>query len=363
MKNKTVVLGMSGGVDSSVSALLLKKQGYNVVGFFIRSYPDTTSYLSQDCPFKPDRDFAIKVAKKLKIPFEGKDYREEYFSKVIKPMFRDYKKGLTPNPDVLCNKINKFPALFKKAKEIKADFIATGHYSRIKKTSKGLQLLRGKDKTKDQSYFLHELTQSDLKKIIFPLGSKKKAEVRQIAKRNKFPNWNKHGSTGICFIGKTDMKSLLKANIKSKQGRVLDPNNKVIGTHPGSFYFTIGERIGSKHGIIIDDKYRSKMPKKLYIAKKKGNSLIVAPENHKILKTKSVSITKFRKLNPKDKIPSKGLKARIRHLGQLIPGTLKKSKNKYSFTFSKPQEGVAPGQSIVLYKNQQLLAAGEIRTK
>lgn len=356
---KTVVLGMSGGVDSSVSALLLKQKGYKVIGVFLRSYPDNTNYLDSECPFKPDKQIAEKLAEKLGIEFQVVDYRKQYMSLVINPMIKSYKKNLTPNPDVQCNALIKFPVLWKIAKKFKADFIATGHYSRIKKTSLGFQLLRGVDSTKDQSYFLHELNQFDLSHTLFPLGNLTKKEVREVAKKNGFSNHDKQGSRGICFVGKTDMKSLLKANLSSSPGPVLSPEKRVVGTHPGSIFFTIGERIGPKHQVVIDDKYRNKEKSKLYVAKKEGNTITIAPQNHPILKTKEVKIQSLHKINPKTKIPPTGLKARIRHLGALHSGKLTLTP-KPKFTFSKAQEGIAPGQSIVFYKNKSLVCAGEI---
>ncbi|MAG27105.1 tRNA 2-thiouridine(34) synthase MnmA [Candidatus Pacearchaeota archaeon] len=357
-KQKTVVLGMSGGVDSSVSAYLLKKQGYKVIGVFLRNYPDEESYLDSTCPFIQDRKFAESVAKKLKIPFQGVDYRSTYLNKVIKPMFKQYSKGLTPNPDIGCNSIIKFPALWKIAKKHKADFIATGHYARIKKSKDGFHLLSGKDKNKDQSYFLHDLSVQDLSHSLFPIGNLKKTKVRKIAKSLGFPNWDKHGSTGICFIGKADMKELLKANIKSKPGPVLNPEGKNVGTHPGTTYFTIGEKVGPKHNVKIEDKYRNLVSSKIYVAeKRKNNILVIAPENHPSLKRKEIIITNLHKINPKSNLPSKRLKARIRHLGKLLPGKLTKNK----FILNKPEKGIAPGQSICLYKGKELVAAGEIR--
>ncbi|MAG37936.1 tRNA 2-thiouridine(34) synthase MnmA [Candidatus Pacearchaeota archaeon] len=360
---KTVVLGMSGGVDSSVAALLLKKQGYKVVGIFLRNYPDTEPYLDSICPFKGDKEIAERVCQKLNIPFRVIDYRKQYLKDVIEPMFKSYESGLTPNPDVCCNNLIKFPALWKFAKSISADFIATGHYAQVKKTSKGFQLLSGKDKTKDQSYFLHELTQSDLSHTIFPLGELTKSQVRKIAKSHKLKNWNKQGSRGVCFIGDLDFKSFLKKKIKKSLGVVLTPEGETIGSHPGAFYFTIGERVRPNKGIEINDKYRNSIDnKKLYIAKKKGNTLIVVPEKSPLLLTKKVFIKNLKPINKKN-FSKTGLRARIRHLGSLIPGKLKKEKSKYTFTFNKGIKEVASGQSIVLYKGKILIAAGIIKTQ
>ena len=358
MKQKKVLLGMSGGVDSSVAALTLKKQGCKVIGAFLCSYPNKSPLFDIECPFAGDNKLAQKIAAKLKIPFIEIDTRSNYLNKVINPMINSYAKGLTPNPDTYCNKITKFPALWKEAKKLGADYIATGHYARLKKTNSGFQLLAGKDKTKDQSYFLYQLSQSTLSHTLFPNGNLKKTETREIAKRNKFPNWNKKSSTGICFIGKKDMKSLLRANIPEKQGPVIDAEGKEIGTHPGAHFFTIGERIGERHNVIINKKYKNKT--KLYVAEKKANTLLVATKNSPLLKRKKITIKSMRLINPKEPIPKDNIKARIRHLGSLLPGKLKKQKNKYIFTLKKPTEALAEGQAIVLYHKQKVIGGGEM---
>ena len=362
MKQKTVVLGMSGGVDSSVAALLLKKQGYNVIGIFLRNYPDTVPYLDSACPFKEDKQIAERVCRKLKIPFEKLDYRKQYLKEVIEPMFKLYEKGETPNPDVPCNTIIKFPALWKFAKAHNTDYIATGHYARVKKAKSGFSLLQGKDKKKDQSYFLYELSQSDLSHSLFPLGNLTKTEIRKIAKSHGLPNWNKQGSRGICFIGDLDFKEFLKKKIKPSPGPVLNEKKQKIGTHPGSFYFTIGERIRPNKGISVNPRYINSIGnKKLYIAKKRGNTLIAAEENSPLLKTSVIKIQKFKLINKKD-FPKTNLKARIRHLGKLLPGKLSKKGKSLIFKLSKPEKEIANGQAIVLYQGKKLIGGGIIRS-
>lgn len=361
MRSKgTVVIGMSGGVDSSVAALSLKKQGYNVIAVFLRNYPDDQPYLDSICPFKGDKAIAEEICAKNKIPFSVLDYRQTYLKEVIEPMFADYQSGLTPNPDTYCNKIVKFPALWGYAKKIKADYIATGHYARIRKTKSGFQLLTGKDKTKDQSYFLYQLTQSDLSRTLFPNGNLTKKEIRKMAKSLNLPNWNKQSSRGICFIGQLPFKSFLHKKIESKPGNVLSPEGKIIGTHPGIFYYTIGEKIGPNIGIIIK-KPKGKEQKRWYVASKntERNEITAAPESHPLLKRKEISIIKFHLINPEDKMP-KQLRARIRHLGKFHSGTLKNINHNYYFTFNKPLEGLAPGQAIVLYHKNQVIGGGEI---
>lgn len=361
-KNKTVILGMSGGVDSSVAALLLKKQGYNVIGIFLRSYPDEAPYLDALCPFKGDKKIAKQVAKKLGIKLIELDYRSKYLKRIIMPMFEKYEKNLTPNPDVACNTIIKFPALWKYAKSHKADYIATGHYARIKKSSDSFQLLQAKDKDKDQSYFLYELSENNLSHTLFPNGNLTKFQVREIAKSHNFPNWDKQGSRGICFIGNLNFKTFLKKKIPNKPGPVITIKGDIVGTHPGASYFTIGERAIPSKGIIINKVYtNSTGNKRIYIADKKSNTLIIAPESHPSLKKSRIFIKNLHLINSKD-FPKTNLKARIRHLGKLLPGKLKEQKNKLVFTLKKPEKEIAPGQSIVLYNKERLIGGGIIKS-
>jgi tRNA-uridine 2-sulfurtransferase len=358
-KQKTILLGLSGGVDSSIAALLLKKQGYKVIAVFLRCFSKSKNSLTNQCSWIEERKYAKKIAILLNIPLITLNLEKEYNSHVIQPMFKAYKKGLTPNPDIACNTIIKFPLLYKKAKSLNCNYIATGHYAKIKSTNNGFQLFQAKDKTKDQSYFLSELTQFDLSHTIFPVGNLTKSEVRLIAKQNKFPNYNKKGTRGICFIGKINMQSFLKQKIKTSPGKILDPNNKIIGTHPGISYFTIGQRIGPR----LHFKSSIHLKGKHYIAKKnpKTNTITIAPKNSPFLKTKKIKLIKFHKINPKISLPKKNLKARYRHLGSLIQGKLTKHKSKYNFTFNKPQQQIAQGQQLVIYKGQELIASGEMR--
>ncbi|MDO8460499.1 MAG: tRNA 2-thiouridine(34) synthase MnmA [Nanoarchaeota archaeon] len=363
-EKKTVLLGMSGGVDSSVAALILKKEGYRVIGAFMKNFSDTKNKLTGECAWQEEKAMAQKIAAMLEIPLIIIDSEEEYKKEVVDPMFKAYAKGFTPNPDVLCNKLIKFPVLWKKAQELGVDYIATGHYVRIRKSSKGYEMLRGKDDYKDQSYFLYELNEKDLEHTLFLMGEYTKEEVRKIAKKNGFYNWDKKGTSGVCFIGKIDMKHFLKQRIKEKKGNVVNMEGEVVGTHPGSMFFTIGERVGSKYGIEIDRKIRNMTGKKLYIAdKRKGNVLVVAPSGHKALKRNKVFIRELHLINKKEKINGKGLRARIRHLGSLNKGILKKNKGRWIFTFAKPIEGIAEGQSIVFYKGEKVIGGGEMRVK
>lgn len=354
-----VLLGMSGGVDSSIAAYLLKKQGYEVIGCFLKCFSDTKDPLTGECSWRKERQMAIRIATQLEIPFITLDLEKEYKNQVVKPMFSEYQKGRTPNPDISCNRIIKFPWLLKEAKKRKIDFIATGHYARVKKTKSGFQLLSGKDKTKDQTYFLYELSQDILKHTLFPIGNLKKNQVRDLAKKLKFPNWDKHGTSGICFIGQQDMKSFLEKRIKHKQGIVKDQNNNIIGKHDGLFYYTIGQRAHKGIGIIFEKPKEDN--KKWYIAQKqKPNTLIIAPEGHLLLKRKKIIINRIHFIDNNSKIP-KQLKGRIRHLGKLLPGKLKKQGNRHLFALKSPVSGIAEGQHLVLYHKDTCMGGGEIR--
>jgi tRNA-specific 2-thiouridylase len=355
MNKPRVLLGLSGGVDSSVSAMLLKQQGYEVIACFLKCFSDTKNPLTNECSWREEKRSAQRIAAILKIPFISIDVEKQYKNQVIKPLYTAYEKGLTPNPDIACNTIIKFPWLRKIAEKYKCRYIATGHYARICSSSKGFQLLMGKDKTKDQSYFLSQLTQKDLEKTIFPVGNLTKNQVRKIAEKNKFPNYNKQSTRGICFVGKVNMQTFLKKQLKQKQGSITDNKGNIIGTHPGIQYFTIGQRIGTRLNIILNKEYAQK---KYFIAKKikQTNTIIAVPENHPLLKQKKIRIIKFHQINPHLPLP-KQLSARIRHLGKLYKGTLIKN----VFTSKVPIPYVAEGQQIVLYKNQELVASGEIR--
>ncbi len=353
-KGKKVFVGLSGGVDSAVSAHLLKEQGYDVTGVFIKVWqPDFLP-----CNWREERRDAMRVALALDIPFLFFDFEDEYKRGVVDYMLKEYRAGRTPNPDVLCNREIKFGAFWKKAKEMGADYIATGHYANVarKKGDKAQRMLReGEDKEKDQSYFLWTLTQEDLPHILFPIGNLQKKEVRRIAEEINLPVADKKDSQGICFLGDVSMEEFLSHFIEALPGDVLDTNGKVIGTHKGVLYYTIGER----HGFDITKKSDSDGP--FYVVSKdmKANTITV-----------SDSITEAESLSP-DKVALSRVNwitepddaqvlVRIRYRQEKFPAQLKLAGKKLVLKFHKPQRGLSFGQSAVLYQEETCLGGGII---
>ena len=381
MKHKIkVLLAMSGGVDSSVAVLLLKKQGYEVIGAFMVNWSDTKNKITGECAWREERRIAMKIAAKLKIKFITLNFEKLYKKDVVDVMFKNYQEGITPNPDIDCNQKIKFPLLINEAKKLGCDFVATGHYARIfaryspeskfekseRGSEKGIknnkgkyELLRAKDELKDQSYFLYRIKQNELKNILFPIGNYTKKEVREIANKNKFPNHNKKSTVGICFIGKINLKEFLKKRIKPKKGIILDPDGNKIGEHDGIYYYTIGQRIGQRFGIEVEK--TEKIQKKWYVARKilKTNTIIAAPENHPLNYRKEIIIKNSHWINKKPKNNSEVL-SRIRQVGELLPSTLIYNKNKIKIILKKAITGVSQGQAIVLYQREKCLGGGVI---
>jgi tRNA-uridine 2-sulfurtransferase len=392
-----VLLAMSGGVDSSVAALKLKKQGYEVYGAFMKNWSDTKNKITGQCAWVEEREHAIKIASLLEIPLITLDFEKEYKRDVVDEMFKKYKKGITPNPDIDCNQKIKFPLLIKEAKKRGINLIATGHYARIKKrkikkkskknpsvdssvwvggrfsamqgTDGGenyiFELHRAKDESKDQSYFLYRQSQNDLKHTLFPIGNLTKKQVRKIAKKHNFQNHAKKGTVGICFIGKVNLKDFLSKKIKPKKGKILDPKGNQIGTHDGIYYYTIGQRLGPRYGFEISSRKNPKTKRMIrwYVAKKdlKKNIIIAAPENHPLLYKKEIKIKDLHLIDiKKSEIPKRVL-ARIRQVGELLPATIKfNSKKESKVILDKSITGVSEGQAIVLYQGTKCLGGGVI---
>ncbi len=355
-ENKKVFVAMSGGVDSSVAALLLKKQGYDVVGVFMKNWSDSSFFKDKTmCPWVIDQKDARKVAAKLDIPFYTFNFEKEYRNKVVDYMVEGYKNGITPNPDVMCNKEIKFKLFLEKALSLGADYIATGHYARVravksqKSEVKSYELLAGKDKNKDQSYFLNTLGQYELSHILFPIGEYEKSEIRKIAKEAGFENAEKKDSQGVCFVGEIDVFEFLKSEIPTRKGKIMTKDGKVVGEHEGVEFYTIGQRhgIGSPGGGVA-----------FYVTEKdvKNNILYVAEgdEDKSLYKNSLLAKQAIWTLGEKPKFPLI-CKARIRYRQPLSRCKVSCSRlnlehETLEVEFEKPQRAVAPGQSIVFYE-------------
>jgi len=392
MPMKKVVVGLSGGVDSSVAAYLLKQQGYEVIAVFMINWHDKTGTLEGDCPWKDDLVFAQLVAKKLDIPFHSADLSKVYKKRVIDYMFHEYKMGRTPNPDVLCNREIKFDEFFKVAEEYKADFIATGHYCRketFEKDGKEVhRLLAGLDPNKEQSYFLCQLNQEQLSKILFPIGELPKEKVREIASEQNLPTADKKDSQGICFIGKVDLPTFLQQRLETKKGDVIeiprrfrgyldfDPERDnpiylsqpwqyqpedgiVVGTHNGAHFYTIGQRKGLNIG--------GKKEPLFIIGTDTMRNIIYTGEgkNHPGLYRKGLSISTpaMHWVRPDHQLKpgeSKRFSFRIRYRQPLQIGTLHTMKEASYIVFDKPQRGITPGQFAAWYEGDEVIGSGVI---
>ncbi len=360
MNKKTVLLGLSGGVDSAVAAMILKKKGYQVIGAFIKSFSETKDKVTGACSWREEYKEARKIAALLNIPLKLFDFEKEYQKLVVGPMISAYRRGITPNPDIVCNTRIKFPLLWKAAQKLKIEFIATGHHARIKKTKRGYELHQGIDRNKDQSYFLAELSQKELSHTLMPIGGLTKEMVRKIAEKNKFPNFNRQSSRGVCFIGNIPLKSFLETRIKPKKGVVRDENNQIIGTHRGAQYYTLGERVRPTTGIIVTKGALSQ--KRFFVARKnmRTNTIIVVPEHHRLLKKDDFLIKGVHWINEQEKTKHLRANVRIRHLGSFTPATLIKKAHHWQVRTKTPLEGAAPGQSTVFYQGTRLICSGEI---
>ncbi|MES2060124.1 MAG: tRNA 2-thiouridine(34) synthase MnmA [Patescibacteria group bacterium] len=351
---RRVFVGLSGGVDSSVAAYLLKKQGYDVVGAFIKIFVEVGS--PQDCSWKEDRRSAMRVAAHLDIPFITIDLSEEYKKEVVDYMISEYKSGRTPNPDVMCNKEIKFKAFLNKALEMGADMIATGHYAR----TDGKNLLKAHDAAKEQSYFLWTLTRNELSKTLFPIGDLPKEKVRRIAENAGLHTFEKKDSQGLCFIGKVDFKDFLKKFIEEKKGDVLDIEGDVIGNHDGATFLTLGER----HGFTITKKGTSDVP--LYVASKdiNKNTITVASRNRKVKDSydRTKYLLEIENVNWISGIPKSGKTylAQVRYHQDYQKCKIEVETGLTKLTFEKPQIA-ASGQSIVIYDKDVCLGGGVIK--
>ncbi len=363
MEKRRVLVGLSGGVDSSVSAALLLVEGYEVVGGFMKNW-------SEECDWRGERRDAMQVAATLGIPFHTFDFEKEYRSKVYEYMIAEYKAGRTPNPDVLCNRYMKFDLFLQKADELGCDFIATGHYARVARDDAGTHLFAGADSNKDQSYFLCQLTQSQISRALFPIGDLEKPEVRELARKFNLPVAEKKDSQGICFVGKVDMQSFLEARITPHDGNIVTTSGKILGTHKGFEFYTIGQREGLGVG--------GGAP--LYVVERRPdtNEVVVAvgEDDPALYRSELVATNITETIDGNlQKYFGKKITARIRYRQPLAvckmqdltslasdvrPDPIFVSSKKISVYFDTPQRAIAPGQFIVFYDGDELIGSGVI---
>ncbi len=388
-----VVVGISGGVDSSVAAYLLKEQGHEVVGLFMINWHDTTGTLEGDCPWHDDRVFAELTAKRLDIPLHVVDLSEEYRRRVVDYMFAEYEQGRTPNPDVLCNREIKFDVFLKEALKLGADYVATGHYCRKAEEITGegtkvYKLLAGSDPNKDQSYFLCQLSQEQLRYALFPVGHLLKPEVRRIAEEQKLATAKRKDSQGICFVGKVDLPQFLQQKLNAKSGNIHEikaewpkfqqradeedlatlakpwpftvRDGKKIGTHQGAHFYTIGQR----KGLGIGGRKES-----LFIlgTDVKENVIFVGEgDNHpglyrKVLFIKAEEIHWINPLHQMAVGESRRFQIRIRYRQPLQEGELIRREEGLYIRFDEPQRGITAGQFAAWYLNDELVGSGVIQ--
>lgn len=394
---KKVVVGLSGGVDSSVTAYLLKEQGYEVIGLFMKNWVDDSVIISEECPWVEDSNDALIVAEKLGIPFQTVDLSAEYKERIVDYMFSEYEKGRTPNPDVLCNREIKFDVFLKIALQLGADYVATGHYCRkgtIKNAdgTETYQLLAGVDKNKDQSYFLCQLSQEQLSKALFPIGGLTKPEVRKIAADNDLITADKKDSQGLCFVGKVHLPEFLQQKLSPKKGVIVEvptdasqfaittptfqnkreelafsaekplyseTDGKVVGEHQGAHYFTIGQRKGLNVGgtkeplFVIDTDVEKNIiytgQGKLHPGLYRHTLFVKEDELHWIRPDLAIKVEETLEVM-----------ARIRYRQPLQPATLYKIENGLYVDFKDKQSAITEGQFVAWYIEDELVGSGVI---
>lgn len=392
MAKKRVIVGLSGGVDSSVTAYLLKEQGYEVIGLFMKNWHDDSVTISDECPWLDDSNDAMLVAEKLNIPFQTVDLSEDYKERIVDYMFDEYGKGRTPNPDVLCNREIKFDVFMKIALSLGADYVATGHYCRKVEFEKDgetiYQLLAGKDKNKDQSYFLCQLSQEQLAKTLFPIGDLQKSEVREIATQQDLVTAEKKDSQGLCFIGKVRLPEFLQQKLQPKDGIIVEieandatyfsdkdedtsltsqvkkytyhkEQGKKVGRHNGAHYFTKGQRKGLGVG---------GTPEPLFVIETDVDENVIYTgqgKNHPGLLRKGLFVDKneIHWVREDLKLPVGSqlkTKARIRYRQTLEDATLYQEEQGLYVIFDQPQTAIMEGQFVAWYQDDELIGSGVI---
>ncbi|MDL4841447.1 tRNA 2-thiouridine(34) synthase MnmA [Aquibacillus rhizosphaerae] len=351
-KDTRVVVGMSGGVDSSVTALLLKQQGYDVVGIFMKNWDDTDE--NGVCTATEDFDDVVRVCNQLDIPYYAVNFEKQYWDKVFTYFLDEYKAGRTPNPDVMCNKEIKFKAFLDHALSLGADYLATGHYAQVRKVNDKYEMLRGVDDNKDQTYFLNQLSQSVLSKVMFPLGHLPKKEVRKIASENNLATANKKDSTGICFIGERNFKEFLSEYLPAQPGKMTTLTGVEQGKHEGLMYYTIGQRQGLGIGGAGDPWFV--VGKNL-----KENVLYVEQSFHNDhLYSDALIATDLNWINePLEKTIDCTAKFRYRQSDSKVTVTPIED-GKVKVTFHQAERAITPGQAVVFYQGEVCLGGGTI---
>ncbi len=357
MNTKNIMIGMSGGVDSSVAALNLLEQGHDVTGLFMKNWDEDDG--SEYCTAKEDLADAQQVCDQLQIPLKTVNFAAEYWDNVFENFLQEYAAGRTPNPDILCNREIKFKAFLEYATGLGADYIATGHYTQIVQTEQDFQLLRGLDANKDQSYFLYTLGQAQLKHSLFPIGAMEKPAVRALAQKAGFNNSRKKDSTGICFIGERKFKDFLQQYLPAQPGDMQTPEGVLIGQHQGLMYYTLGQRQGLGIGGI-----KAAADEPWYVVKKDllNNILIVAQgHDHPLMQSNHLSASQLSWVS--GRAPAEHFsctaKTRYRQSDQICHVSLNKG-NGCSVHFDHPQRAVTPGQSVVFYVDEICLGGGII---
>lgn len=354
--SRRVIVGLSGGVDSSVTAALLKERGFDVRSVFMKNWHSDDPKFKGVCPWEEDLRDARAVAARLDIPFEVWNFEKQYHARVVRYFFDEYRRGRTPNPDVMCNKEIKFQVFLERALKVGADFVATGHYARLVRNYQlptiNYQLLTGKDTNKDQSYFLWAIDREVLPKIIMPIGEFTKPQVRELAKKFNLPTAEKKDSQGICFIGPINVREYLKTALPIKYGSIINTKNELVGEHEGVWFYTEGQRagIGTTGGGVP-----------YYVVGKDNinNILEVAPRRHKKLFARGLEADNLNWLT--DDVPkSFRAAARIRYRHPAVPSSINIVRGRAKVIFDKPQRAVTPGQSVVFYQKDTVLGGGVI---
>lgn len=350
---KHVVLGLSGGVDSAVAALLLQEQAYKITAVFMKNWEEDDT--EEHCSAEEDLKEVKAVCAHLNLPLKTVNFSAEYWDRVFENFLQEYRAGRTPNPDILCNKEIKFRAFLDYALELGADFIATGHYAGVRKTGEKYELLRSHDENKDQTYFLYTLGQHELSHSLFPLIDLDKKEVRELARRSGLPNYDRKDSTGICFIGERQFKTFLERYLPAHPGKIMSLEGETLGRHDGLMYYTIGQR----QGLGVGGPGRP-----WYVTNKDMESnvlYVVQGEDHPALFHHGLVAAQLHWVSgTAPNLPLSCL-ARTRHRQNLLPCLIEAiSDDKLSVSFESPVRAITPGQSVVFYNEETCLGGGII---